>query len=436
MSNQIEHTTSALRQLGFRYDVDYRIIRDQVVVGRKEAIRALVESRELVLAAGLHVGLVADGDGRARAALVGVGEPGFFHVIVAPDGRPVAEQPMILAEDSGTPEDATENPTDASEEGDPTATPDPRPAASESGTPEPESAPRVAPGPERPRASAPEQTLSIATSKRLIAELTKGTVPPEASADPLVSILSPLAGSKGRAIIHLPSRALAARLAREATVVAERSGVEPGIAEAAGRLASELSATLAQSKAEAERPAEASTDRSEEEQGREPVMATKKKSGKKGAAKSTAKTTGKKKGAAKAEAQESSRRKITEDIVQQAIDMREDGATWTEVQEATGFNGAQLRPHIARLQGTDLKVPKTAKGIAKARKEGHAWYAIAAATGLTVAEVKEKAEEGGADVEGRVYKESEKDDKPAGKGKKTAGKKKGRKGKDDPSDED
>jgi hypothetical protein len=139
---------------------------------------------------------------------------------------------------------------------------------------------------------------------------------------------------------------------------------------------------------------------------------------------------GNKKGATKAQ-ESGGRRKITEEIAQKAIDMREEGDTWAEVQEATGFTGAQLRPHMAKLQGVDVNIPKTPKGIAAARKKGIAWYTIAQATGLSVADAKEKAAEGGADVDGRVYVSTENGDgkKSDKKGSaKKGGKKGGKKG--------
>jgi hypothetical protein len=105
------------------------------------------------------------------------------------------------------------------------------------------------------------------------------------------------------------------------------------------------------------------------------------------------------------EAPASTRRKITEEIAQTAADMRADGATWQEIIDETGFNGAQLRPHIARL--TEQKIDTledTAESVAEHREEGYAWYAMAVSLGKTVAEVKEMAEEGGADIEGRVYR--------------------------------
>jgi hypothetical protein len=100
----------------------------------------------------------------------------------------------------------------------------------------------------------------------------------------------------------------------------------------------------------------------------------------------------------------STRRRITEDIAQRAADMREEGATWVEVQEELGFNGAQLRPHIARLTNAKVEgLTDDPESVAEARNAGVAWYSIATSLGITVAEAKELAAEGGADVEGRIY---------------------------------
>lgn len=101
----------------------------------------------------------------------------------------------------------------------------------------------------------------------------------------------------------------------------------------------------------------------------------------------------------------SNRRKITPEIAARAKEMRDEGATWTEVIEETGFNGAQLRPHIARLEEATIDgLEDTPESVAEFRNEGYAWYAIAISLGKTLAEVKEMAAEGGADVEGRVYR--------------------------------
>lgn len=107
------------------------------------------------------------------------------------------------------------------------------------------------------------------------------------------------------------------------------------------------------------------------------------------------------------EATKSTRRTITQEIAERAMEMREEGAKWTEIQEETGFNGAQLRPHIARLtEATIESLEDSPESVAEHREEGFAWYAMAISLGKTVAEVKAMAEEGGAEVEGRRYRAS------------------------------
>src|SRR4051794_94256 len=87
--------------------------------------------------------------------------------------------------------------------------------------------------------------------------------------------------------------------------------------------------------------------------------------------------------------------------------MREEGATWQEVIDETGFNGAQLRPHIARLNEAEIDtLEDTPESVAEHREEGYAWYAMAISLGKTIGEVKDMAEEGGATVEGRKYRSS------------------------------
>lgn len=99
------------------------------------------------------------------------------------------------------------------------------------------------------------------------------------------------------------------------------------------------------------------------------------------------------------------RRRITPEIAQRAAEMREEGATWTEVIEETGFNGAQLRPHIARLTEAEIDtLEDTPESVAEHREEGYAWYAMAISLDKTIAEVKEMAIEGGSDSEGRKYR--------------------------------
>ena len=99
------------------------------------------------------------------------------------------------------------------------------------------------------------------------------------------------------------------------------------------------------------------------------------------------------------------RRRITPEIAQQAADMRAEGAKWTEIQEETGFNGAQLRPHIARLTEASIEtLEDTPESVAEHRDEGYAWYAMAISLDKTIAEVKAMAVEGGSETEGRVYR--------------------------------
>jgi hypothetical protein len=101
------------------------------------------------------------------------------------------------------------------------------------------------------------------------------------------------------------------------------------------------------------------------------------------------------------------RRRITEDIAARAAEMREEGATWQEVIDETGFNGAQLRPHIARLTSATIEtLDDTPESVAEHREQGYAWYAMAISLDKTIAEIKEMAEEGGSDIEGRKYRAS------------------------------
>jgi hypothetical protein len=103
----------------------------------------------------------------------------------------------------------------------------------------------------------------------------------------------------------------------------------------------------------------------------------------------------------------STRRKITPEIAQRAAEMREDGATWQEVIDETGFNGAQLRPHIARLTEAEIDtLEDTPESVAEHREQGYAWYAMAISLGKSIGEIKDMAEEGGAEVEGRKYRSS------------------------------
>jgi hypothetical protein len=104
------------------------------------------------------------------------------------------------------------------------------------------------------------------------------------------------------------------------------------------------------------------------------------------------------------------RRSVTPEAVERAIKMRESGSTWTEVIDATGFNGAILRPHMKRA-GFDPEAvtptgAATPKGIAKDRVRGVSWYALSQRHGITEAEARKRAAKGGcpeAALVGRVY---------------------------------
>lgn len=96
------------------------------------------------------------------------------------------------------------------------------------------------------------------------------------------------------------------------------------------------------------------------------------------------------------------------DDVTRALAIREGGGSWAQVIEATGFNGATLRPHINRWLAREvLKRPTTQKGdrvdspyaisvpvelttesIDRVRVAGMAWYSIAEALGVSEAKVK------------------------------------------------
>lgn len=113
------------------------------------------------------------------------------------------------------------------------------------------------------------------------------------------------------------------------------------------------------------------------------------------------------------------------DDVMKALQIREGGGSWSQVIEATGFNGATLRPHIVRyLQSKDrLNRPAVERGdrvdspyavvqsveltessIIAARKRGMAWYSIAQALGVSEAKVRSL---GGSEAAGRVYVKSD-----------------------------
>jgi hypothetical protein len=102
-----------------------------------------------------------------------------------------------------------------------------------------------------------------------------------------------------------------------------------------------------------------------------------------------------------------------------ALKIRESGGSWAAVIEATGFNGATLRPYIARILKERLErapvqkgdrvdspyavvepVELTAESIQGARKRGMAWYSISNALGVSEAKCRKLA---GPDAAGRVY---------------------------------
>lgn len=117
----------------------------------------------------------------------------------------------------------------------------------------------------------------------------------------------------------------------------------------------------------------------------------------------------------------STKRVVGLDDVERALQIREGGGSWAQVIEATGFNGATLRPHINRYlqSAARLNRPAVQKGdrtdsphavvqpveltqesIVAARKSGMAWYSIAQALGVSEAKVKSLA---GPEGTSRVY---------------------------------
>ena len=113
------------------------------------------------------------------------------------------------------------------------------------------------------------------------------------------------------------------------------------------------------------------------------------------------------------------KRVITDDIVRTAIRLRAEGAPWSAVIEATGFNGAALRPHMARLAanedveanfslndivGSRVAVKLDGKSIVAARKAGMPWYAISLALDTPEAKLRALAAEVDKSVAtGRTY---------------------------------
>src|SRR4051812_29910240 len=100
----------------------------------------------------------------------------------------------------------------------------------------------------------------------------------------------------------------------------------------------------------------------------------------------------------------SEKRVVGLDDALKALKIRESGGSWANVIEATGFNGATLRPYIAKILKQRLDrapvekgdrvdspyarvepVELTAESIQGARKRGMAWYSIANALGVSEA---------------------------------------------------
>jgi hypothetical protein len=99
---------------------------------------------------------------------------------------------------------------------------------------------------------------------------------------------------------------------------------------------------------------------------------------------------------------------VTPEAIQTAIDIRESGGTWSDVIEATGFNGATLRPHMARhganVAQKVVPVKLDAKSIVAARKAGMSWYAIALALNVSEAKLRALAAEADPSIaSGRFY---------------------------------
>lgn len=101
------------------------------------------------------------------------------------------------------------------------------------------------------------------------------------------------------------------------------------------------------------------------------------------------------------------RKTVTDEIVAQAIAIRSEGGTWKAVEDATGFNGAILRPHMAKAGFNPAQATKPVKltpaSIVAARKAGMPWYAIALALDTPEAKVKELAAKADKSVLSRVY---------------------------------
>lgn len=102
-----------------------------------------------------------------------------------------------------------------------------------------------------------------------------------------------------------------------------------------------------------QRPSEAVMERITNQSEEDTKMATAPKTARKPAAKPKSAAKPKATTAAKPKG-ESTRRKVTDEQVNKAIELRLAGQPWSKVQEAVGFNGAQLRPYMRE---------KGAKGI-------------------------------------------------------------------------
>jgi len=115
------------------------------------------------------------------------------------------------------------------------------------------------------------------------------------------------------------------------------------------------------------------------------------------------------------------RKTVGLDDVLRALQIREGGGSWAQVIEATGFNGATLRPHIVKVLASKERLNRAPveKGdrvdspyahvepvelskdsIIAARKRGMAWYSIANALGISEAKVRAL---GGEEAAPRVY---------------------------------
>jgi len=436
-----------LRELGlvFHTDFDAKTIRDRSMrVMSKRGLRVIVERRDLSILTKLHVSLVSDPVGTVIAAVVSLAGAdqmvGFFQVLLDHEGRPVAERPLTFSGDLARKRT--------------------KPGIVPNGANEPKSKPKARPY-APPRTRAPGGVLWVKASALLCRAVAAWLVEQDRVNDDEVAgvleVLSVHEDSSGSVLLSFDAPEVAGRLALELMIYESDAPDGDSMTQSITRLGSRIARALADFQYSPDLSNEESAQGVDATTTREGQMAPATKRAGKTAGKTASKSQGKGKARAKEVEQEeetSERRRITEEIAQQAMEMREEGATWVEVEEETGFNGAQLRPHIARLSGAKIPgLKKSAQSVARAREDGHAWYAIATSLGITVAEAKEMAEEGGADVEGRIYRggsdededegDEEQEETPArkrGSAKKgsakasTAGKRRSRKA--DPSEED